>query len=574
MSYRLKVLKDNPLSFWPLDESSGFVAYDASGAQNNGVYNFTPDAKIMPLTPGGILGTKISSNNIISFETLKGPNGEYIQGNIADIYSSDTSFSLECWVHMNEVTSATIFADQENDIGLYWDNNSVVFSLSSSKKITYLVPEYLEPIYIVGIYSNDYMKLYINNVLVAQDTTSEFLFSNTSFSPQIGSISGGVNSYMIIDAPAIYRREISQKEIDSHFSTSYMLTPVEIADPENGRVFANTDDTAIFQLRYEYGKNRDIQLFQNDELEYDRLNKCVKMIQTEISESKTVEQTDVVSIPLFSDAIASKIEWSGDNGISVYTSSTGEPDSFVECSNGFPVPQYQFNNFDTTNLIYIKVVYSSLDTSIYIPKLYSLTVALYGIVEVDSSNSPATLFSDKNISIGSLSKKVISRSTKSGVRTGGNNSFSTLDVNDTKTIEMIYTPEEIGAATLLSRGSDSVSWTLAGSISKSGIDSIYINGVLISGTANIWDYLTLNQPSHIVINFANSGTDRVIFNGSGIASKYECITNYSDGTAIDALSHYDMYTGLYSEVISDEALSITEIGTPTYDYDFVVLKTV
>ena len=574
MSYRLKVLKDNPLSFWPLDESTGSIAYDICSAQNNASYNFALSSSVMPLTPGGVLGTKLSGSNKIVIGSLNGPNGVYAEGNLADVYSSDTAFSIECWVHMHEITSATIFADQSSDVGLYWDNNSIIFSLSTSKKIQYLVPEYREPIYIVATYSNDYMKLYVNGILVEQDRTTDFRFVNTSFSPQIGSVSGTADSYMIIDAPAIYRREIGMKEISSHFSSTYMLTPIEIADPENGRIFSNTDDTALFQLRYQYGVNRDLKLFQNSELEYDEINKCIKMIQTNTSESKTTEKIDIVSIPLFSDAISSKIEWSGENGISVFTSSTGEEGSYQECHNGFPIPQYEFNDFDITNLIYIKVVYTSSDTSIYIPRLYSLNVVLYGIVEVSSSNSPATLFSDKNISIGSVNKNAISRGRKSGIRTGGDNSFSTLDIEDTRTIEMIYTPESIGSATLLSRGSDYIGWSLAGAIEKTGIDSLYINGSSISWSSNIWDHLTLNQPSHIVVIFTTAGTDRIVFNEPGIAAKYENITHYSENTTIDPSDHYAMYTGVYSETISNETMSLSEIGTPTYDYDFVVLKTV
>ena len=38
MSYQLRVIKDNPVGLWPLDESSGSVASDISGCGNNGAY--------------------------------------------------------------------------------------------------------------------------------------------------------------------------------------------------------------------------------------------------------------------------------------------------------------------------------------------------------------------------------------------------------------------------------------------------------------------------------------------------------------------------------------------------------
>ena len=112
MLYKHVALKDNPIGFWPLDESSGATAYDYSGAQNHASYNFTPDNKLLPLVPGGMLGTKISGAGKITFLNLKSPYGNYIQGALADKYSSDVSFTIECWAQFNEITSATIFADQ------------------------------------------------------------------------------------------------------------------------------------------------------------------------------------------------------------------------------------------------------------------------------------------------------------------------------------------------------------------------------------------------------------------------------------------------------------------------------
>ncbi len=43
MSYQLKVIKDYPIGFWPLDESSGSTATDISGCGNNATYVGSPD---------------------------------------------------------------------------------------------------------------------------------------------------------------------------------------------------------------------------------------------------------------------------------------------------------------------------------------------------------------------------------------------------------------------------------------------------------------------------------------------------------------------------------------------------
>jgi hypothetical protein len=206
--------------------------------------------------------------------------------------------------------------------------------------------------------------------------------------------------------------------------------------------------------------------------------------------------------------------------------------------------------------------------------LDKLNITLYGILEVTASNSTSTISSSSNISIGSESSPAIIRNIKSGIRTGGNNSFTISDPEETKTIEMIYTPEAINAASLIARGSSFISWNQAGVITKSGFDSLYINGSLVSWASNIWTYLTKNQPSHIVAIFTAGGVENIVFNSQGIASKYDGISLYPSTVSISPSTHYLMHIGSYYENISNESMTVTEIGTPIYDYDFVVVKTV
>jgi hypothetical protein len=574
MLYKNVVLKDNPIGFWTLDESSGSSAYDYSGAQNHGTYNFTPNNKCLPLVSGGITGTKISGTNKITFSNIKGPYGNYIQGSLADKYSSDVSFTLECWVQFNEVTSATIFADESNSIGLYWANDSIVFSIGPSTKIYYLVKDKYKSLYIVATYSNNYMRLYVDGLLIDTIDVTGFNFTNSTFTPQIGTVIGGTYGYMIIDAAAIYRYELSNSSIQNHYTMSQTQNYLSISNPENGRCFTNVDGTSLLSIKYEYGSNRDIRLLETDGLYYEASDKSISIVKTNTSAASTIEVIDVISIPILLNFVSSKIEWATDNGISVYTSSTGNSGSYVQCINGFSIPQYSYNSIDAGKTIYLKVVYSTTDSSKYIPTLTKLNITLYGVLEISALNSAATLNSTSNISIGSESSPAIVRNKKSGIRTGGANSFTISDTEETKTLEVIYTPEDINASTLVSRGSSYISWNQAGAITKSGFDSLYINGSLISWSSNIWTYLTKNQPSHIVAVFTTAASDNIIFNNQGIASKYEGICLYPSSTSIDPSSHYLMHIGSYYENVSNESMRVTEIGTPIYDYDFVVVKTV
>ena len=61
MTYQLKVIKDYPILFLPLDESSGATASDISGCGNNATYVGSPASNILPIIPGGVSGTKITN---------------------------------------------------------------------------------------------------------------------------------------------------------------------------------------------------------------------------------------------------------------------------------------------------------------------------------------------------------------------------------------------------------------------------------------------------------------------------------------------------------------------------------
>ena len=71
MSYQLKVIKDYPIGFWPLDESSGSTAVDRSGCGNNGTYVGSPASNMLPLISGGGSGTRITDTAYVTFPITK-----------------------------------------------------------------------------------------------------------------------------------------------------------------------------------------------------------------------------------------------------------------------------------------------------------------------------------------------------------------------------------------------------------------------------------------------------------------------------------------------------------------------
>ena len=94
MSYQLKVIKDYPIGFWPLDESSGTTASDISGCGNNATYVGSPASNILPLVSGGLSGTRITNTAYITVPVTKDYYGATVGAGFATAYTSDNDFTL------------------------------------------------------------------------------------------------------------------------------------------------------------------------------------------------------------------------------------------------------------------------------------------------------------------------------------------------------------------------------------------------------------------------------------------------------------------------------------------------
>jgi hypothetical protein len=169
MSYELKVIKDYPIGFWPLDESSGTTAADISGCGNNATYVGSPASNMLPIIPGGGSGTKITNTAYITVPTSKDFYGSSVSNGLGNKYSSDNDFTLELWVSPSIQSSnlTTLFADTTDKIGLYWEKGDVVFKVTDTEQIRWATTYTKKAMHIVGIYSVSSISLYIDGTQVA-----------------------------------------------------------------------------------------------------------------------------------------------------------------------------------------------------------------------------------------------------------------------------------------------------------------------------------------------------------------------------------------------------------------------
>lgn len=579
MSYQLKVIKDHPVGFWPLDESSGTTATDISGCGNNGTYNGSPETDILPLVPGGVSGTRISNLDYISFPITKNFYGSSSDTGFATKYTSDNDFTLEVWVSQNITTTSEtpLFADTTNNIGLFWEKSDVVFKASSSESVRWAVENPEKTIHIVGVYTGGSIKLYIDGEEVSTKILDNFKFTNTTLLLKSGPTLS-INDSFIVDAPAVYRYSLPKMSVLKHFiDGNISCQPLHICYPEEGTLFSCTDARLKVNFEYAFGADNSWNEMIDSNTYYDEANEYITFFKTETVQSKELIIEKTFLIPTDIGLITSKIEWRNKIGISVY-SRISETDPWEECANGRPLPQFKKGDFDNSGRVYIKVVMSTSDASKHLPRLSSLFIRFYSNNDVYADNYGDKITSLNNYYLGGTNYHVLAREYDNGIRPETNTGFNITTINDLRTIELFFTPTDISATTLVfdPLTSTTYGWNGSGAVSKASISKVYINGVDRTTEASISAFMVANQPHHIVLVLANTITGDIHFNyqmsGGGNSHLYNNIMLYEKPLSdSQILAHYNLYTSKPSSGVTESAITLTEIAPTFYNNDYIVV---
>ena len=583
MTYQLKVIKDYPIGFWPLDESSGTTASDISGCGNNATYVGSPAANMLPIIPGGGSGTKITDTAYITVPTSKDFYGSSVSNGLANKYSSDNDFTLELWVSPSIQSSniTTLFADTTDGIGLYWEKGDVIFKISSTEQIRWAVTYSKKAMHIVGVYSVDSIKLFIDGRQVAaKSIDSTFKFTNTTLDLQIGPTSDAGDSF-IVDAPAVYRYGLKNASISKHYSdANFYIQPIHVVHPEDGQLFSCSEVNNRVDLEYSYGVSKSWEdLIESDEnVYYDQQGRYLSFFSTTTATPLSFVINDFLFIPTESGLTDSKIEWRNDLGVSVETSVDGT--SYVSCENGQAIPQYSINSFDTSGVLYIRITMSTSDASKFLPRLSLFNIRFYRESIVYSDNSPNTITSDNQINVGAVNYSPLVRHYNNGIRTESGYGFDINTGLNINTIEMFFTPKTTGANTLFYDPTTSTkyAWNGSGTVSKASISKVYVNGVDKTSQTNISNFLVAGEPHHIVLVFSAPVTGSLQFNyqtSGGPDNLYNNIAIYNRTlTEADVDTHFDLYCGRPAVSVSDPAIQMTESTPVYYDNDWIVLQSI
>jgi len=581
MSYQLKVIKDSPVGFWPLDESSGVIAADSSGCGNNGTYVGSPASNMLPLIPGGASGTRITNTAYITLPTSKDFYGSSVSNGLANKYSSDNDFTLEVWISPSIQSSSetTVFADTTDGIGLYWEKGDVVFKVSGTEQIRWAVTYTKKAIHLVGIYSVNSISLYIDGTQVATKTLDpNFKFTNTAFDLQIGPTSDSGDSFMV-DAPAVYRYGLNSAAITRHYNdANYYIQPIHVVNPEEGTLFSCSDRTNRIDFSYTYGVDATWDSFIDSNTYYDDKGKYIGFIPTDTAQSKSFTINDFLFVPTESGLINSKIEWRNELGISVETSIDGA--TYLPCVNGEAIPQYKKGSFDTNGLLYIRITMTTTDASKFLPRLSHFSIKFYGQTKIYADNFNSYIESDDQFAIGSLNYSPLLRHYNNGIRPASGYGFDINTELDINTVEMFFTPKTTGANTLFYDPTTSTkySWNGSGTVSKASISKVYVNGVDKTSQTNISNFLVAGEPHHIVLVFSAPVTGSLQFNyeiSGGPDNLYNNIAIYNRSLTEEMVdTHFDLYCGRTSSSTTDPVIDMTELAPVYYDNDWVVVQSV
>lgn len=431
MSYQLKVLRDYPIAFWPLDETSGSIAYDVSGCGNHGQYNGTLINNLVPLISGGNQATQIDENTSLEFYVKNNYYGREQQYPLATRYSSDNDFSIEFWFfpinnYYSENSYPMKLVEGKNSFLIYLDKGTLVFEVYGNNGNTYKTSKYLDfdnkSFHVVASYTVNGIVLYVEGLqsdITVLPSGFKFDSSDPYLTLKVPAVEAGSGDKFLIDAIAVYRYAISYDTVLTHLTDgNVQIEPIQVAFPDGG-IINQINDTKLFKtLTYTYPQNKDFYSFINSttsqKIEYDEKNQSLKFLDT-LTGSQSVLLEDIVYIPS-SVGTSSKIEWRGNFGITVETSVDGI--TYQSCKNGEVIPQYKFGSFNSSGNIYIRITMSTEDASESKPVFSFFAISIYNNKEIPSENGAEFITKDANseYSVGTLNYPILSRHINNGIK--------------------------------------------------------------------------------------------------------------------------------------------------------------
>ena len=622
MSYKSVILSDYPLSYWPLDDlttgdvpdfndlltqfdtyqdvldyypsyanMSGTTAFDYSGCNNYGIYSNAPETNILPIVPGNSMATKITDEIYLNYQIQNDYAGKQRTDHFGTKYSSSSNFTLEAWFYPSITSSASvpILADATNNIGLFYEKGNITFKLDS-QELSYTLIDIGQVVHVVAIYTNTAAYLYINGSIASSLPLSDFAFTNEECNLKTGP--APANNYFLVNSLATYKYPLSSNKILAHYNEAKGLLPIQIVFPDNGEIFSIYDNCPTLVHKYSYPGNKTWDYFTTTDLYYDISKNTLSVQYDSAGSAQDITIDDYISLPLAMPMDSSKIEWTATKGVTVSTSLDGV--TYTQCVNGDSIPGYTIDNFSSNNQLYIRINFLTTDSSKYIPRIENLTIAFYNNQILYAENSASyieTLENDVSVSsydltFGNVYSEILWRGSKNGLRVAQDSGFHISTSNEINSIQFFYTPSALTDSGLISTtatngySASTYRWHNSGTLTKSNISAIYVNGVNKTSETNVSDVFKENELHHVLIVFGATVSGEIKFNHSlygAVPAIYQNIALYPDElTSSQATNLYNLYIYKDYEIINaapSASINMTENSVNYYNNDWLVIQT-
>lgn len=590
MSYKSTILYDYPIAYYPLDELSGSSALDYSGCENDGTYTGSIELNLLPLAIGCNRATKITSSSYVTYAINNDYSAAATSSKFATSSSSDNDFTIEFWFYpkITQTGQIPLVADSTEDVGVFYQKGNIIFKLDT-ESLEYTLPSTNKAYHIVATYSVNSASIHIDGKLVKYKSLSDFTFTNASVSLKSGPTTS--SDYFLINSVAIYRYSLLENQISYHYSEGQSLPAFQVAEPLDGEIFEIYDDEVSALYKFEYPNSKSWSELVTTGLTHNLTLNCLEITEASPGSASTVVINDFISIPSTATFDSSKIEWDGDNGVSIEASKDGT--SYSPCVNGEQIPGYTLNSFASSGQLHLRITFTSSDTSRYIPKLFNLSVLFYNDQIRYSYNGNSYIstleedagVSDFDITIGKNVHNILSRHNRNGIKTVVDSGFEITTNKSVSSLEFFYTPSALTDSGLLSTtatngySASAIYWHNSGAMSKTNIAAIYVNGVNKTSETNVSNIFKLNELHHVVIVFSSAVSNDIRFNYSqygSVSALYQYITLYTSAiTSTQAGNNYEYYTKKQNASISDSStITMTENAVEGYNNDWLVIQSV
>jgi hypothetical protein len=585
MSYKLRVLSDDPLGYWRLYQPDAMryndpsITYDDPNATYDEGFYYRLDDETQTanaaIIPGGsvpiftdtfplvsfsssdqnINAAKINDNSVIS-----------IRNSYKNFYSGyeNSTFGIEFWMSLPYNTPSDLilihgYHSANQIFKIYVNNDTMYFSLTTNNG-TYITKKQMiswdQKVHVFAVYKDRTIKLFINALsdeMIEIPKTHHFAtaFADTT-SIEIGPSNAGTN-FRVSDL-AFYDKELSVNEMRSHMSwASRDSDPVNYAHQENTSYFTFDENSGTVLTQQKFLSKQDYDQGFYENLIQDGNGLTIPQDKTSNDNATgiwtynfpIVQYQDFAGISISWDTGSSNASTISNKYVAVYAS-YDDGATYYQVKSNEVVPYFLSTASDiTSSKLLLRVQIYSPDISVSNqPRLDNLSVKIYSSLDV-ISDSGHFIFSPLHDSylIRQNSNSMLDKSRNFGVyfekqdpaigKTGAA-LITSVDSIPYYGLEFWFKYEEDNNATYATlvdtpgvQGADLYldvpTSTLISALDNSG--DFYVNGVKRSPETYV---IVPGEIYHIVLNYFTAKTNPIHINDSidGLSDSMQAIYGF------------------------------------------------